>query len=209
METGDGGFLIGAHTTSFGQGAEDICLVKTDANGNFVWGKAYGSTGSDTYTAFGTLHELVDGYAFVANTESFGAGSQDFLLIKTNKNGDVECNYQSVAPFVEVNTSLVAASVPTLAVSSVTQYPAATVSDSAATVDSVICGNDPCVQDTIPPSLICPSDISTCSPVVAWSPPVATENCSITLASSHASGCLLYTSPSPRDITPSRMPSSA
>mgnify|MGYP002900126898 FL=1 len=43
----------------------------------------------------------------------------------------------------------------------------------------------------------------------SWNPELVKESCSVAARESRASGCLLYTSPSPRDRTRSRMPSSA
>ena len=42
-ETYDGGFIIAGWTESFGSGGSDVYLVKTDANGNLMWSKSYGS----------------------------------------------------------------------------------------------------------------------------------------------------------------------
>jgi hypothetical protein len=65
-------------------------LIKTDGTGNMQWNKTYGGTGMDH---FYSLVETSDGgYALGGYTNSFGAGSTDFWLIKTDANGNMEWN---------------------------------------------------------------------------------------------------------------------
>jgi parallel beta-helix repeat protein len=80
IETYDGGFLVVGDTTSYGAGAEDFWLVKTDSSGNVEWTRTYGGTGSDTASS---IQQTGDGgYVVTGRTNSYGAGQNDFWLIK-------------------------------------------------------------------------------------------------------------------------------
>ncbi|MGK7392682.1 MAG: HYR domain-containing protein [Candidatus Cyclobacteriaceae bacterium M2_1C_046] len=60
--------------------------------------------------------------------------------------------------------------------------------------DSITCSFDVIVNDEMAPVLSdCPSDIiltvdTTCEAIVSWTPPTASDNCSVTLTSTHNSG---------------------
>ena len=86
--TSDNGYIIGAHTGSFGQGSHDYYLIKTDNNGDTLFTQLYGGNAAD---GIYSLHETLDGgYIIGGHTSSFGAGAHDFYLIKTNGFGDTE-----------------------------------------------------------------------------------------------------------------------
>lgn len=85
-ETSDGKYLLGGYTYSYGAGYTDYWLVKTDMNGNTLWTKSYGGSGSDYLYS---IVEASDGnYLLGGFTDSYGAGSNDYWLIKTNTSGD-------------------------------------------------------------------------------------------------------------------------
>jgi predicted secreted protein len=90
LQTGDGGYALAGHTTSFGAGSNDAWLIKTDASGTMQWNTTYGGTGME----FGQcLEPTIDGgYALACITNSFGAGGMDFWLVKMDSNGDMEWN---------------------------------------------------------------------------------------------------------------------
>ena len=77
--TSDGGFII---TGSTGQ---DILLMKTDNDGNKLWDNIFG--GDNTYTACSVKETADKGYILVGSTRSFGSGSEDVFLIKTDSLG--------------------------------------------------------------------------------------------------------------------------
>jgi hypothetical protein len=90
VQTIDGGFAIAGYTYSFGIGGTDFWLVKTDGDGNMEWNKTYGGT-QDDYA--GSVVQAVDGgYTLAGWTESFGAGDNDFWLVKTDGDGNMEWN---------------------------------------------------------------------------------------------------------------------
>lgn len=86
-QTNDGGYVITGWTNQFGSGG-DIYLIKTDSLGTLQWAKNFGGTASDGGFSVQQTHD--NGYAIAGSTSSFGAGEQDFLLIKTDNNGIVE-----------------------------------------------------------------------------------------------------------------------
>jgi hypothetical protein len=84
VETPDGGFALAGISSSF----DGLWLVKTDADGNMMWNRTY-SEGSkwDTYSLVVTSD---GGYAIAGVSSSGGAVSADFLLVKTDNQGNME-----------------------------------------------------------------------------------------------------------------------
>lgn len=88
-QTSDGGYKVVGYTTSFGAGGHDIYVLKVDASGGLQWAKTYGGAAGDASSAWGISGKTTSdgGFMICANTASYGAGSSDYMLIKTDNSG--------------------------------------------------------------------------------------------------------------------------
>jgi hypothetical protein len=82
VQTSDGGYALAGYTNSSGAGDYDFWLIKTDWTGNEQWNKTYGGTSYDG--AYALVQTVDGGYALAGGSYSWGAGSCDMLLIKTD-----------------------------------------------------------------------------------------------------------------------------
>lgn len=87
-QTSDKGYIIAGTTIPDidSAGNEDVYLVKTDSLGNELWAKTYGGIYEDRgYSVWQTKD---DGFIISGWTGSFGAGTYDIYLIRTDSSGD-------------------------------------------------------------------------------------------------------------------------
>ncbi len=201
-QTTDGGFIIAGRTCSFGVGVCDVYLLKTDSIGNILWSKTYGggfedggysvdltndggyivtgyfststlfvlrayliktnSTGDTLWTrSYGgsgnergySIHQTFDGgYIMLGYTASFGSGSSDFYLIKTDSTGNGGCNFQNDT--TQVNSQITPFTNQPLQISSgsiVLNYPSIISSGGIVTN---LCSTEGIAELYFPPSLL-------------------------------------------------------
>ncbi|MEI6816072.1 MAG: T9SS type A sorting domain-containing protein [Bacteroidota bacterium] len=86
LESNDNGFILAGVTRSFGAGADDIYLIKTNANGDTLWTKTYGGIHDDDPSCIQKTND--GGYIICGFTYSFGAGLADVYVIKIDSIGD-------------------------------------------------------------------------------------------------------------------------
>lgn len=86
QQTFDKGYIIAGATSSFGSGATDVYLIKTDSLGNMEWSKTFGSGNVDW--GYSVQQTTDSGFVVAGYTNSFGNGGYDVYLIKTDSIGD-------------------------------------------------------------------------------------------------------------------------
>ena len=85
VPAGDGGYALAGETTSFGSGAEDCYLIKTDASGNELWSRTFGGEKGDR--CFSIARADDGGFLLAGQTFSEGAGDRDVYLVRTDASG--------------------------------------------------------------------------------------------------------------------------
>jgi hypothetical protein len=85
-QTGDGGFIIAGYTYSYGAGDADWWLVRTDSAGNRLWDKTFGGGSDDRPYSVALAGD--GGFIIAGYTRSFGEGSTDGWLIRTDAAGE-------------------------------------------------------------------------------------------------------------------------
>lgn len=87
QQTSDGGFIVAGFTDSYGAGLRDAWILKLDANGNVIWQRTYGGSGTDEVY---TIQQTTDGGFIVAgHTDSSGAGGGDVWILKLDASGTI------------------------------------------------------------------------------------------------------------------------
>lgn len=87
-ETSDGGYVLAGQALDYDERSADYWILRLDGDGEILWQRTYGESGSDVVQA---VQQTSDG-GFVAAgyTRSFGAGDLDVWVLKLDANGDVQ-----------------------------------------------------------------------------------------------------------------------
>ena len=87
QQTADGGYIVAGDTYTFGAGKNDFLILKLDPNGNIMWAKTFGGDFIDNVHSINQTSD--GGYIVAGDTYTFGAGDEDFLILKLNSNGNI------------------------------------------------------------------------------------------------------------------------
>jgi len=139
-QTTDGGYIVAGYTESFGEGG-DVYLIHIDADGDLIWSKTFG--GSQTDHGWSVRQTVDGGFIIAGFTRSFGSGNEDVYLIKTDQLGNSGCNETAAVTTVSNTATIVSNSTATIIGGGGQMNTAATIVNSAATIDSFLCRNNP------------------------------------------------------------------
>ena len=90
LQTTDGGFALVGVTSYSNSFDSDILLLKTDVSGIIQWNRTYGGRSADE--AYALVQTRDGGFALAGWTTSYGAGTSDMWLVKTDDNGMLQWN---------------------------------------------------------------------------------------------------------------------
>lgn len=88
IDKSDNIFIIG-YTESYGV-LGDVSLLKFNSSGGLEWNRTWG--GIDTDLGYDIIMDSDENIYFTGYTSSFGVDTSNLLLVKSNKNGDIQWN---------------------------------------------------------------------------------------------------------------------
>jgi type IX secretion system substrate protein len=87
QQTVDGGYILAGWTDSFGSGNYDMYLIKTNANGDTLWTRTFGTIEND---GANSVQQTSDGGYIVCGQSNIYSQGGDIYLVKTNTQGNLE-----------------------------------------------------------------------------------------------------------------------
>jgi hypothetical protein len=103
-QTRDGGYIVAGTTMSFGNGSNDVYLVKTDGEGNLQWQSTYGGALRDE--GLSVLQAPDGGYIIAGFTNSFGNLNRSTYLVRVDGAGSLIWQKTYGGPYGSVAISL-------------------------------------------------------------------------------------------------------
>ena len=82
----DNGYLITGFTQSFGNGGNDLWIIRTDRDRKELWNRFYG--GMSMETGYEAIHTKDNGFIILAQTYSYGSGLSDIWIVKIDSSGN-------------------------------------------------------------------------------------------------------------------------
>jgi hypothetical protein len=79
-EAVDSNYIIAGYSKSYGNGSQDLYLLKIDQNGDSLWARIYGGDSNDVAEEIEVTSD--GGYIVVGYTKSYGAGGNDIWLLR-------------------------------------------------------------------------------------------------------------------------------
>lgn len=86
-QTNDGGYIITGSTMSFGQGKEDVYLIKTGTDGNLLWSKTFGKSSNERGNS--VVQTSDGGYAIAGGTSVYSYNASQYYLVRTDTSGSL------------------------------------------------------------------------------------------------------------------------
>lgn len=87
LQTFDKGYVVAGSTRSYGQGEDDVYLVRIDSSGNLQWTRTIGGVSWDYSRAVQQTND--SNYVIVGTTYSFGSGNGDIYFVKISDTGNI------------------------------------------------------------------------------------------------------------------------
>jgi len=85
-ETFDGDYIVAGNSYSYGDGSRDIFILRLNTDGDTIWTKTYGGSGTEDAFSITSLSDCT--YGITGATSSYGSGSFDMYILKLMGNGD-------------------------------------------------------------------------------------------------------------------------
>ncbi len=104
IQTTDAGFVVAGYTNSFGAGNYDMYIVKLNSGGTLQWSRTVGGTGDDQTQSI--IKTTDGGFAVAGYTTSFGAGANDFYIVKFDAGGNTCGNSTSPSSLTGISGTL-------------------------------------------------------------------------------------------------------
>lgn len=90
VQVADGGYVAAGYFGGSGYEGEDFMIFKVDSSGVLQWDRGYTYAGGNNENVDAMIATSDGGFATIGNTDSIGAGGNDFYFVKFDAAGAVE-----------------------------------------------------------------------------------------------------------------------